>query len=90
MYGADGRLNSKFLLSIKEILASIAGLADELRDAFPLQLGNAISGISRTYAYLHLLYHQVSDLSRFGTRVKDCSYLSSLLCLQQDHSCFAS
>lgn len=58
VYGADGRLNSKFLLSIKEILASIAGLADELRDAFPLQLGNAISGISRTYAYLHLLYHQ--------------------------------
>ncbi|KAF9639249.1 hypothetical protein BFW01_g11055 [Lasiodiplodia theobromae] len=58
VYGADGRLNSKFLLSTKEVLASIAHLADELRDSFPLQLGNAISGISRTYAYLHLLYHQ--------------------------------
>ncbi|OJD37902.1 zn 2cys6 transcription factor [Diplodia corticola] len=58
VYGADGRLNSKFLLSTKEVLASIAHLADELREAFPLQIADAISGISRTYAYLHLLYHQ--------------------------------
>ncbi|KKY17636.1 putative zn 2cys6 transcription factor [Diplodia seriata] len=58
VYGADGRLNSKFLLSTKEVLASIAHLADELRESFPLQIANAISGISRTYAYLHLLYHQ--------------------------------
>lgn len=60
VYGADGRLNSKFLLSTKEVLASIANLADELQGAFPLHLGKTISGISRTYAYLHLLYHQVS------------------------------
>ncbi|EKG14254.1 hypothetical protein MPH_08544 [Macrophomina phaseolina MS6] len=58
VYGADGRLNSKFLLSTKEVLASIANLADELQGAFPLHLGKTISGISRTYAYLHLLYHQ--------------------------------
>ncbi|KAL1623553.1 hypothetical protein SLS56_008257 [Neofusicoccum ribis] len=58
VYGANGRLNSKFLLSTKEVLAGIAGLADELRNSFPLHLDNTISGISRTSAHLHLLYHQ--------------------------------
>lgn len=33
-------------------------MADELRTAFPLHLDRAVSGVSRTAAYLHLLYHQ--------------------------------
>ncbi|KAF2143961.1 uncharacterized protein K452DRAFT_150693 [Aplosporella prunicola CBS 121167] len=58
VYGFDGKLNSKFLLSTKAALADIADLADELRNSFPLHLDNPISGVSRTSAYLHLLYHQ--------------------------------
>lgn len=42
----------------KTALANIASLADELQSAFPLQLDQAVSGVSRISAYLHLLYHQ--------------------------------
>lgn len=42
----------------KTALANIARLADELRGAFPLHLDQAVSGVSRISAYLHLLYHQ--------------------------------
>ncbi|KAJ5919259.1 hypothetical protein N7466_010202 [Penicillium verhagenii] len=58
VYAIDGRLNRNFLLRTKSALASIARLADELREAFPLHLDRATSGVSRTSAYLHLLYHQ--------------------------------
>ncbi|KAJ5180047.1 transcriptional regulator family: Fungal Specific TF [Penicillium capsulatum] len=58
VYAIDGRLNRKFLVCTKSALASIAALADELRNAFPLHLDRSISGVSRTSAYLHLLYHQ--------------------------------
>lgn len=58
VYAIDGRLNRNFLVRTKSALASIATLADELRNAFPLHLDRAISGVSRTSAYLHLLYHQ--------------------------------
>ncbi|KAG4291934.1 hypothetical protein FPRO06_13187 [Fusarium proliferatum] len=36
VYGANGRLNKKFLLSTKKVLENIAGLADELQQQFPL------------------------------------------------------
>ncbi|KAJ5551501.1 hypothetical protein N7461_006199 [Penicillium sp. DV-2018c] len=57
IYVVDGRINRTFLLSTKGALANIAGLADELRESFPLHLDPA-SGVSRTSAYLHLQYHQ--------------------------------
>lgn len=59
MYGADGRLNRKFLRSTKEILENIAAVADELQEAFPLGMDKTINTVSRTSGYLHLLYHQV-------------------------------
>ncbi|KAJ5657435.1 uncharacterized protein N7484_001084 [Penicillium longicatenatum] len=58
VYAIDGRLNRNFLLRTKSALASIACLADELHDGFPLHLDRSTSGVSRTSAYLHLLYHQ--------------------------------
>lgn len=58
VYAIDGRLNRNFLVRTKSALAHIARLADELRDAFPLHLDRAVSGVSRISAYLHLLYHQ--------------------------------
>ncbi|KXG45193.1 Transcription factor [Penicillium griseofulvum] len=61
IYVANGRINRAFLLSTKAALAKIAGLADELRESFPLHLDPA-SGVSRTSAYLHLQYHQVRVL----------------------------
>ncbi|KAJ5039885.1 hypothetical protein NUH16_009678 [Penicillium rubens] len=57
IYVINGRINRTFLLSTKTALANIAGLADELRESFPLYLDPG-SGISRISAYLHLQYHQ--------------------------------
>lgn len=59
IYGIDGRLNTNFLLSTKTALASIASLADELRQLLPIPMDKAVSGISRLTAYIHSLYHQV-------------------------------
>jgi hypothetical protein len=59
VYGADGRLNRKFLSSTKTALSSTASLGPELRDSHPLQLDEtSVSGICRLSAHLHLLYHQ--------------------------------
>ncbi|GKU20030.1 unnamed protein product [Fusarium langsethiae] len=58
VYGMNGRLNKKFLLSTKKVLENIAGLADELQQQFPLGVDNAINGVSRVAGYLHTLYHQ--------------------------------
>ncbi|KAJ5341000.1 hypothetical protein N7541_010124 [Penicillium brevicompactum] len=57
IYVIDGRIKRTFLLSTKSALANIAGLADELRQSFPLHLEPS-SGVSRLSAYLHLQYHQ--------------------------------
>jgi hypothetical protein len=59
VYGVNGRLNKKFLLSTKKVLENIAGLADELQQQFPLGVDKAINGVSRVAGYLHTLYHQV-------------------------------
>ncbi|KAL4777703.1 hypothetical protein BDW60DRAFT_7963 [Aspergillus nidulans var. acristatus] len=59
VYGADGRLNRKFLLRTKAALASTTDLAGDLQRSFDLQLEKStISGVSRMSAHLHLLYHQ--------------------------------
>ncbi|KAF5670057.1 positive activator of transcription [Fusarium heterosporum] len=58
VYGANGRLNKKFLLSTKQVLQDIAGLADELKQQFPLGVDKAVNGVSRVAGYLHTLYHQ--------------------------------
>ncbi|QQK41562.1 Fungal transcriptional regulatory protein, N-terminal [Penicillium digitatum] len=57
IYVVNGRINRTFLVSTKAALANIAGLADELRESFPLHLDPG-SGVSRISAYLHLQYHQ--------------------------------
>ncbi|KZL82592.1 c6 transcription factor, partial [Colletotrichum incanum] len=58
VYGLDGRLNNKFMLGTKEVLASVAEVADELQHSFALPLEKDTSCISRTSAHLHLLHHQ--------------------------------
>ena len=64
IYGADGRLQSRFLLSTKNALSDIAGAADELRRNCPLALdGDNGNGIVRSSADLHLLHHQVSKIA---------------------------
>lgn len=45
-------------MSTKSALTSIACQADDLVNAFPLNLDQSRSGVSRTAAYLHLQYHQ--------------------------------
>ncbi|OHE97279.1 fungal specific transcription factor domain-containing protein [Colletotrichum orchidophilum] len=58
VYGANGRLNKKFVLSTKAVLQSIVAVADELRTSFPLFADERFDGISRLSAHLHLLYYQ--------------------------------
>lgn len=59
VYAIDGRIRKAFLLSTKEALSKLAGLADELHERFPLFLDEADIGIPRASAYLHLFYQQV-------------------------------
>lgn len=78
VYGANGRLNKKFLLSTKKVLENIAGLADELQQQFPLGADKAVNGVSRVAGYLHTLYHQVISLFCIQTtRADNCSASSS-------------
>ncbi|KAI7089639.1 hypothetical protein KC356_g2215 [Hortaea werneckii] len=58
VYGRDGRLTRRFLLSMKEALKILADINDERNRSFPLDLGRAASGISRLSAYLHIFHHQ--------------------------------
>ena len=60
VYGRDGRLTRRFLLSMKEALKILADINDERNRSFPLHLGRAASGISRLSAYLHIFHHQAS------------------------------
>ncbi|RMY13700.1 hypothetical protein D0867_07377 [Hortaea werneckii] len=52
VYGRDGRLTRRFLLSMKEALKILADINDERNRSFPLHLGRAASGISRLSATL--------------------------------------
>ncbi|TDZ25306.1 putative transcriptional regulatory protein [Colletotrichum orbiculare MAFF 240422] len=58
VYGRDGRLNNKFMMGTKEVLESMAGVADELQQSFALPIERDTSCISRSSAHLHLLHHQ--------------------------------
>lgn len=87
VYGANGRLNKKFLLSTKKALENIAGLADELQQQFPLGADKAINGVSRVAGYLHTLYHQVTPF--FG-KPTTCADICSASCSQQGLYFFAS
>lgn len=87
VYGTNGRLNKKFLLSTKKVLENIAGLADELQQQFPLGADKAVNGVSRVAGYLHTLYHQVTSSFWMHTTYADiCSASSS----QQDLYYYAS
>ncbi|KAK7416873.1 hypothetical protein QQX98_004931 [Neonectria punicea] len=80
VYGADGRLNKRFLLSTKEVLSNIAGLADELQQTFPMQMDQTINSVSRTSGYLHLLYHQMCiDSSQQMISILGCLQSQGLL-----------
>lgn len=63
MYGSKGRLRKKFVISIKTVLDDLTGLAQELRQSFPLHSDERFGGISRMPAHLHLLYYQVGGLA---------------------------
>ncbi|KAI2467890.1 fungal-specific transcription factor domain-containing protein [Annulohypoxylon bovei var. microspora] len=58
IYGVNGRLKGKFLISTKASLETLAGLASELGQTLPLKLDQPGYGVSRMSASLHLLYHQ--------------------------------
>ncbi|KAL0941385.1 C6 transcription factor [Colletotrichum truncatum] len=58
VYGRDGRLNNKFMLGTKDVLESMAEVANELQQSFALPLEKDTSCISRISAHLHLLHHQ--------------------------------
>jgi hypothetical protein len=44
---------------MKAVLDDLTGLAQELRQSFPLHPDDRFGGISRMPAHLHLLYYQV-------------------------------
>ncbi|KAF2019448.1 Zn(II)2Cys6 transcription factor [Aaosphaeria arxii CBS 175.79] len=58
IYGREGKLRRKFVVSMKAVLDDIASSAEELRHSFPLQPDERFGGISRMPAQLHLLYYQ--------------------------------
>ncbi|KAI8934829.1 hypothetical protein NX059_008510 [Plenodomus lindquistii] len=58
VYGTQGRLRKKFVISIKAVLEDLTSLAEELRQSFPLHAEERFGGISRMPAHLHLLYYQ--------------------------------
>ncbi|ETS74720.1 hypothetical protein PFICI_13204 [Pestalotiopsis fici W106-1] len=58
IYGVDGKLNSKFLDSTRNVLAKVAKIADDLHRLFPIRLEPTAGGLSRISAHLHLHYHR--------------------------------
>lgn len=58
VYGAEGRLDKRFLLITKDALKKVATVTDQLNSSFAVLGDGAKSSISRLSAYLHLLYHQ--------------------------------
>ncbi|KAM0794849.1 Zn(II)2Cys6 transcription factor [Usnea florida] len=58
VYGEEGRMDRRFLASIKNALKCLASVNDERNKGFPLNLKNSLSSISRLSAYLHLFHHQ--------------------------------
>lgn len=58
MYGSEGRLTRKFILSTKSSLKSIAEVTNQLKETFEELRGQTSGGISRLAAHLDLLHHQ--------------------------------
>ncbi|KAI4093623.1 MAG: hypothetical protein L6R37_007369 [Teloschistes peruensis] len=58
VYGEEGRMDRRFLASIKAALKCLASVNDERNSGFPLDLKKPSSSISRLSAYLHLFHHQ--------------------------------
>ncbi|KAK7219698.1 hypothetical protein V2G26_007701 [Clonostachys chloroleuca] len=58
VYGTNGSINKKFVISTKNVLESIAAVADDLQSSFPLHADVSYVGISRIAAHLHLQYYQ--------------------------------
>lgn len=59
VYGANGRLDAKFLPSTCKVIREIATVAEKLEEYFPLALEGPAGSISRVSAHLNLCYHQV-------------------------------
>ncbi|OQV04959.1 Fungal Zn2-Cys6 binuclear cluster domain-containing protein [Cladophialophora immunda] len=58
VYGAEGRLDKRFLTVAKDALKSVANVTDQLNSSFEFLGNGSKTSISRLSAYLHLLYHQ--------------------------------
>ncbi|KIW77665.1 hypothetical protein Z517_07497 [Fonsecaea pedrosoi CBS 271.37] len=58
VYGAEGRLDKRFLTITKDALKSVANVTDQLNGSFEVLGNSSKTSISRLSAYLHLLYHQ--------------------------------
>ncbi|KAH7075944.1 Zn(II)2Cys6 transcription factor [Paraphoma chrysanthemicola] len=58
VYGVQGRLRKRFVISMKAVLDNLTTLAQDLRHSFSLHPDDRFGGISRMPAHLHLLYYQ--------------------------------
>ncbi|KAJ9608633.1 hypothetical protein H2200_006404 [Cladophialophora chaetospira] len=58
VYGPEGRLDKRFVIVTKEALKSVAKVTDQLNGSFGILENGSTTTISRSSAYLHLLYHQ--------------------------------
>ncbi|KAB8259358.1 hypothetical protein BDV32DRAFT_159295 [Aspergillus pseudonomiae] len=58
LYGQDSHINAKFVRNAQKVLQSVAGVAPELTDHFPIPEEGSLNGISRDTGYMNLLYHQ--------------------------------
>ncbi|KAL9599047.1 MAG: hypothetical protein Q9219_004081 [cf. Caloplaca sp. 3 TL-2023] len=82
VYGEEGRMDRRFVASIKNALECLASVNDERNNGFPLNLKTPAGSISRLSAYLHL-FHQVRNLlSRIFatgqlTWIRQCIILTS-------------
>lgn len=59
VYGAEGKISSRYLEATRSVLRDIAGVAEQVNSAFNVQTKKAFKGISRVAAHIHLLQHQV-------------------------------
>ncbi|KAI9150794.1 transcriptional regulatory protein [Paramyrothecium foliicola] len=74
IYGINGTLNKKFLISTKASLENIASLGSELRQALPLRLDQPGFGVSRASASMYLLYHEVGHHSQIVESSKTLTF----------------
>ncbi|KAE8374679.1 hypothetical protein BDV26DRAFT_34367 [Aspergillus bertholletiae] len=58
LYGQDSHVNAKFVRNAQKVLQSVAGVAPELTEYFPIPEDGSLNGISRDTGYMNLLYHQ--------------------------------